>query len=521
MKHQRAARQQLRTSGEKEYRCTHLPNQANIENNLGKQYSSRASLPDMAFRAHSSVCRGLETRSSASSRTEMQELKAEQLRLDMERLKIRQQQISLGLENLAGSVQPSDDESTSDEPPGLVPLDPVRKYTEGCQASSSHRVLGEAESRTITNRRIRLPDIELTKFDGTPKRLWKFLSSFKADVASGLLNDRKRPCYLIHCCVVEAREAIEDCVTLPPQEGNVGAIYILESQFGSPDDVADSILGEMGNGTKIKPSDITSLSKLVRQVVVSLISLTEMGYESVLNCPTVVKGTVLLLPDSTQLRWAEITVKKQREGTKPLSRHLVLYLEESLSNISYCYGQGNSTLSQWKRKEDTPQSYRVSRRILVVAGRPDEKCPVCCEDHGLESRSKPLSMCYEERLKVIREAGWCFKCLKLGHRAAACLTMGRCLELNCYCRHHTLMHVSRSPNTPSRANISSMNTEVPHTVMGFEPVRLLGPGGLKENYAFLDNGSDPTLLSSEAADSVGVDGPLTRLSATTLAGTAS
>ncbi|TPP66205.1 hypothetical protein FGIG_08897 [Fasciola gigantica] len=306
MKHQLAASEQLDSSGEQEeYRNTHLPNQANEEDNLGKQYSSRAPLLDMAIRADTLVGRGLETRSSASSRTRIQELKAEQLQLDMERLKIRQQQISLELENLAGSVQPSDDESTSDEPPGLVPLDSVRKYVEGCRASASHRVPEDAESRTITNRRIKLPDIELIKFDGTPKRLWKFLSSFKADVASGLLNDRERLCYLIHCCVGEAREAIEDCVMLPPKEGYVRAIDILESQFGCPDDVAECLLDEMGNGTKIKPTDITGLRKLVRQVVSSEISLTEMGYESEFVYCSLTEGHCNdVLPDSSAvLRW--------------------------------------------------------------------------------------------------------------------------------------------------------------------------------------------------------------------------
>ncbi|THD20316.1 Protein disulfide-isomerase, partial [Fasciola hepatica] len=150
----------------------------------------------------------------------------------------------------------------------------------------------------------------------------------------------------------EAREAIEDCVMLPPKEGYVRAIDILESQFGCPDDVAECLLDEMGNGTKIKPTDITGLKKLVRQVVSSEISLTEMGYESSLNCPTTVKGIVRRLPDSMQLRWAEIALKKRREGTKLLFRPLVRFPEESLSTFSYCYGQGNSAISKWKGDED-------------------------------------------------------------------------------------------------------------------------------------------------------------------------
>ncbi|THD18380.1 hypothetical protein D915_011183 [Fasciola hepatica] len=227
MKRQLAASRQLHSSGEQEeHRNTHLPNQAKVEDNLGKHYSSRTPVLDMGIRADTLVCRGLETRSSASSRTRIQELKAEQLQLNMERLKIRQQQISLELENSAGSFQLSDDESTPDEPLGLVPLDSVRMYVEGCRASVSHRVSEDDKSRTITSRRISLPDTELIKFDEPPKRLWKFLSSFKADAASVLLNDRERLRYLIHCRVGEAREAIEDCVMLPPHEGYVRTVDI-------------------------------------------------------------------------------------------------------------------------------------------------------------------------------------------------------------------------------------------------------------------------------------------------------
>ncbi|TPP64147.1 hypothetical protein FGIG_06580 [Fasciola gigantica] len=268
----------------------------------------------MAVRTDALVGRGLETRSSISSRTRIQELKAEQLQLDMERLKIRQQKISLELENLAGSVQPIDDESTSDEPLGSVPLDSVRKYVEGCRASASHRVPEDAESRTITNRRIKLPDIELIKFDGTPKRPWKFHSSFKADVASGLLNDRERLCYLFHCSVGEAREAIEDFAMLPPKEGYVRAIDILESLFGCPGDVAECLLDEMGNVTKIKPTDITSLRKLVRQVTAYIPSgLDSWSHLKGVHFEEIKDRTVDLLigTNTPEAHW----VQDQRTGT--------------------------------------------------------------------------------------------------------------------------------------------------------------------------------------------------------------
>ncbi|VDP94534.1 unnamed protein product [Echinostoma caproni] len=48
---------------------------------------------------------------------------------------------------------------------------------------------------------------------------------------------------------------------------------------------------------------------------------------------------------------------------------------------------------------------------------------------------------------------------------------------------------------------------------------LIVPKGSKETYAFLDNGSDFTLLSCVAADTLGIEGPVTRIRVTSLVGT--
>ncbi|TPP61299.1 hypothetical protein FGIG_11341 [Fasciola gigantica] len=125
-------------------------------------------------------------------------------------------------------------------------------------------------------------------------------------------------------------------------------------------------------------------------------------------------------------------------------------------------------------------------------------------------------MSYEKRLKIIGDEGRYFRCLKLGHRAAA-----RRVEPNCYNGHHTSKHVLISPSKPAKANINSVNTEIPHNFVGFVPVTILGPKGSKETHAFLFNGSDSTLLSSAAANSLRIVSPLTRLIGTTVAGKAS
>ncbi|VDP94489.1 unnamed protein product [Echinostoma caproni] len=141
-------------------------------------------------------------------------------------------------------------------------FDSVRTCLEGYQSAASVDVNQTLFPKVITQRQFRLLDVEIAKFDGTPKRLWKFLSSFKADVAGHSLNDRERLCCLIHFCVGEAREAIEEYVLLPMSEEYSREIHILEIQFGCLDDVAEGLLDEVCSGSRLKASDVKDFTLL-------------------------------------------------------------------------------------------------------------------------------------------------------------------------------------------------------------------------------------------------------------------
>ncbi|GAA49747.1 protein disulfide-isomerase [Clonorchis sinensis] len=184
-----------------------------------------------------------------------------------------------------------------------------------------------------------LPKIETDKFDGTPRKFWKFMKSFQVNVASRLADDTQRLMYLIHYCTGEAKAAIEDCVLLPESDGFVKAMDILHKEFGRAHDIAQSFIDSILVGGPIAAEDTDALRKLVREMHSCEIALTQMGYTADLNCSTNLKRIVMRLPRHLQREWAKVADNILYEQKEPSFRQLNQFLERTLSAATNVYGQ--------------------------------------------------------------------------------------------------------------------------------------------------------------------------------------
>ncbi|VDP47737.1 unnamed protein product [Schistosoma margrebowiei] len=63
---------------------------------------------------------------------------------------------------------------------------------------------------------LELPKVELSTFDGQPAKYWKFIRRFELYVVCKVEDDGQRLLYLLHYCKGKAREAIDECIMLPP-----------------------------------------------------------------------------------------------------------------------------------------------------------------------------------------------------------------------------------------------------------------------------------------------------------------
>ena len=154
-------------------------------------------------------------------------------------------------------------------------------------------------------------------------------------------------------------------------------------------------------------------------------------------------------------------------------------------------------------------------------------CECCRNENFLNECSEFLKKLVEERYAFAKEAHLCFMCLKSNHVLKNCRSRRSCGLRRCSGRHHPLLHRS-SPQVPafdsSQTNASIRHISKPeqsNEVVSFAilPVRIRGPMGEEVVNAFLDNGSNTTLIDSALVTRLGLNGSSARLSVTTFNGT--
>ena len=81
-------------------------------------------------------------------------------------------------------------------------------------------------------RGLRMPQREYMSFSGEPHTFPLFMRNFEINVESKEENDADRLSYLVQHCRGKARQAIERCIIMPPEEGYKRAKEILQRNFG-------------------------------------------------------------------------------------------------------------------------------------------------------------------------------------------------------------------------------------------------------------------------------------------------
>ena len=367
--------------------------------------------------------------------------------------------------------------------------------------------MGLKESLATVIGHASLPKVEMTSFNGQANKYLMFIRQFDSIIASKVRDRGQLLSYLIYYCTGKARKAIEACVALPSEEGYERARTILRDLYGQEHDIARAHIQELIGNSATIPNASEALSDFATTLRNSYIALTQLGYTADLNSAANLEKIVMRLPLELQGRWADVAEHILGSGKEPDFDDLTKFVESRARTARTRYGQ---LWMQSKASLDSKPAYTVPKPSTSFSdqsnanymnnrplNRSYRSCIVCGGDHRLPDCPAFQKEQLTTRRNIVRTNNLCYLCLGAGHSAKYCRSNIKCSMLGCQRRHHTLVHSEGQMEVEIRHANTNLARNMTHekVFFGTVPVRIPGPNGMVETYAFLDSGSDTSLVS--------------------------
>ncbi|CAI2738965.1 unnamed protein product, partial [Dicrocoelium dendriticum] len=359
-----------------------------------------------------------------------------------------------------------------------------------------------------------LPKVELEFFDGNPTAYWRFIKQFEYFVETRVSDGGQRLLYLVYYCKGRAKEAISECVMLPPEQAYHKARSILRELFGQCHVVARSLIEGLLTGLRPLDGDHDALSRLSIKLDNCYVALSQMNFTADLDSVATIERIVRVLPNALQTRWARTADSIVQDGRDVVFKDLADFVATEARIARSRFGQIATPVAP--RQLNEARQRRVFQdkgsgrnfALYTTLDTPKESvCLACGDPHSTSSCAMFAGLDVSRRWDLVRDKGGCYNCLEIGHRAASCRVSKGCSLAACKKRHHSLLHNESIPKTPEENLSHCHNTgSTPGKVsLGVVPVRLVGPLRSIETYALIDSGSDISLVQEDILREAGVE----------------
>ena len=187
-----------------------------------------------------------------------------------------------------------------------------------------------------------LPKREFLYFDANPVNYTRFRRNFELSVGNKVYETSVKLSFLIQYTIGAAREAIENCVILPADEGYTKAKEILRKNFGQKYIIIRAYIERVTKGPQIKLGEPDKLMQLSRDMRNCLLNSTQLNYKADVNSmDTLSKIVKKLLPYLQQLqaKWTERSGTLIECGNEPEFQLLTEFLEKNASTANTAFGK--------------------------------------------------------------------------------------------------------------------------------------------------------------------------------------
>ncbi|XP_055527107.1 uncharacterized protein LOC129719736 [Wyeomyia smithii] len=238
------------------------------------------------------------------------------------------------------------------------------------------------------------------------------------------------------------------------------------------------------------------------------------------------------LPSALKLDWAKHSRDKPNPNLLDFSSWLYSTAEDGSAVMPS--GSGESRQRSFKKdgflsmhskiESSSSKPYTAPMQTKQTAYSECEKhCPICKKACASVPKCKRFAeLSTESKWAAVRECKLCRKCLR--RHNGSCRQQKPCGTNGCTFLHHPLLHSEKQQTNSSPTVISTSSTPPTNPQLSCNihqgesqflfrilPVILYGPSKTIESYAFIDDGSDISLMEQDLAQELGVIGPMKSL----------
>ncbi|XP_055622739.1 uncharacterized protein LOC129766247 [Toxorhynchites rutilus septentrionalis] len=368
---------------------------------------------------------------------------------------------------------------------------------------------------------------ELPTFSGNPEEWPLFLSSFNSTTAICGFSDAENIIRLQKCLRGRAYEAVKSRLMHPANV--VGVITTLKMLFGQPEAIVHTLIAKINSLPALREDKLETLVNFAVSVDNFCATVDACELEEHLYNVSLMHQLVSKLPSSIKLNWAQYRQTLPAVNLASFS-HWLYSLAEAASAITIpndigdirttrSENRGNkkgNTFVNSHSEDVSPETYSQKSSFVRTAS---EGCMICkgmCK--SICKCKRFLEMSRDSRWAVVREYGLCRRCLRRHYGGCQARLCGK---NGCQFKHHELLHNDEkkppnaevveaiTPQSSSSSNHQGCHThqvKSSRTLFRYLPVRLHGKHGSICTFAFLDDGSSLTLVDSDLADELRLEG---------------
>ncbi|XP_036322336.1 uncharacterized protein LOC118736350 [Rhagoletis pomonella] len=234
------------------------------------------------------------------------------------------------------------------------------------------------------------------------------------------------------------------------------------------------------------------------------------GLQSHMTNPLLIQELVEKLPAQMRLQWAMFS--------RPAGDTTIKGFSEWLFDLADAC-KVTSIISTASPESERRKTHRVSFHTeevehsdgYVQQVRPKLACYFCNESHVILKCDKFRELGYDEKWNEVHKLKLCRICLKK-HDARSCRDSKVCGVDNCAYRHNPVLHKPMTgENVDGSTTVGAHQVESSNTLYRVVPITIYGNGISCDVFAFLDDGSGPTLIEKNVLQQLKVQGDKTDL----------